>query len=140
MLLLAALIPALIAAAIHPNRPAWNEDELREGHIRLSDALNWGDQALWLDARSTEAYEQDHIPGAMPLNEDDWDRLFFEVMAVWRPGLKMVVYCDSKVCQASENVAERLQAESGRNIEVYILHNGWESWTEYQHRLNSFFD
>jgi len=140
LLCLTALVPAVAAALFHPKCPSWNEDVPREGHVLLADALNLGDQVLWLDARSQEEYEQGHIPDAMLLNEDDWDNLFFEVMAMWQPGRKLVVYCDSKVCQASEHVAERLAEESDVAVDVQVLHGGWESWQAYQQRLNSLMD
>lgn len=83
--------------------------------------------AIVLDARPAGFFEQSHIPGALNLNEDDWEGGLGGFLEVWSPELEVVVYCDSRACQASEHVAERIREELG--IEhVRILEGGWEAW------------
>ena len=68
---------------------------------------------LWLDARTAEAYEADHMPGALLLNEDDWEALIEPVFMAWEPGppeMRVVNYCDGRACQS---VAENLREETG---------------------------
>ena len=102
--------------------------ELEDGEILLTIALQSTDPVIWIDARSKENFELDHIPGAILLNEDNWEYLLAEFMEKWNPDLKVIVYCDSLLCRASKNVAQRLQDELQLN-NIYTLYGGWETWT-----------
>src|ERR1700760_670792 len=75
-ILLVALIPASLTAAFHPRRPPWSQETLAPGEEMLSTVLAWRGNVLWVDARSTEEYEAEHIPGALLLNLENWDELF----------------------------------------------------------------
>jgi rhodanese-related sulfurtransferase len=121
------MLPAAVAGMFHPKRPAWSAETLAPGEVALPTALGWGDKVLWLDARSEKEFDASHIPGGMLLNEDDWDDLLPRMLAAWRPGRIIVVYCSSLRCQASQEVAERLRKEA-RLPEVYVLKGGWEAW------------
>lgn len=126
------ILPAIGTGLLHPKAPIWNIAELKPGEIRVRDALAWGDQVLWIDARSGQLFEQEHIPGipgALRLNEDEWESLLPQLLQVWHPDRKVVVYCDSSACQASHNVARRLREEVGLT-DVYVLHGGWAAWKE----------
>lgn len=127
--LIVAMALAVGNALVNPNRPAWSADALRPGEIYLGD-VSWG-TVLWLDARTRGEYVRGHIPNALLLNEDSWDDLLSEVLNVWEPGQRIVVYCGSQACQASHGVAERLRVEVGIN-EVYVLKGGWEIWQASQ--------
>jgi rhodanese-related sulfurtransferase len=83
--------------------------------------------ALFLDARPVANYEMSHIPGAVPLPEDDFDRHFTLLEARLRSNFDAVVYCAGYGCEASHLVAERLK---GRGIHVAILNEGWPAWTD----------
>lgn len=129
VLLLLALPLALAvgSAHYHPRRPGWDLQRVPgEGEVSLQKALGWGSQALWLDARSRKAYQRQHVPGAMLLNEDDWESLMMAALEAWAPDRPLVVYC-SRECQSSHAVAERLKREAGLQ-DVYVLAGGWEAW------------
>lgn len=124
ILSLIALAPALGAAAfLHP---AWKADALLEGEIALAEASAKQPPVLWVDSRPAADYAKKHIPGALPLNEDAWSELLPAVLEKWSPGQSIVVYCGSKSCHASLQVAKRLR-EVGLSP-VYALHGGWEAW------------
>jgi len=80
-----------------------------------------------LDARPVANYEIEHIPGAVPLPEDDFDRHFAILEPRLRSSFDNVVYCAGYGCEASHLVAERLKA---RGIQVAILNEGWPAWTD----------
>lgn len=81
---------------------------------------------LWVDARSAAEYEAEHVPGALSLNMEEWDRLFPEFLDQWSPEKKIVVYCGAASCGLSQEVADRLRKS---NIPtVYVLKGGWEAW------------
>jgi rhodanese-related sulfurtransferase len=126
LILLAALIPAGLTAAFHPRRPAWSEDTLLPGEVKLQTVLAWGSDVLWIDARSLKDYEAEHVPGAILLNLEDWEQLFPRFLDRWRPEEKIVVYCSSTSCELSHEVAERLKTNG--ISPVYMLKGGWEAW------------
>lgn len=125
VLILVLPVPlALLTAALQP--PPVEIREPVDGVVGVSEAATWETEPLWIDARSTSAYQAGHIPGATLLNESDWSALVPGVLRHWRPGRPVVVYCGDAGCQASEAVARRLR-ELG--IEpVYVLEGGWDSW------------
>ena len=118
-------------AWLNPHRPAWNVETLGEGEVGLAEALAAGESALWIDARPEAQVRAGRIGNALPLNEDDWDQLLPRVFEQWRPGRRVIVYCDSQQCQASHEVARRLREEMGME-DVYTLKGGWEAWLAHQ--------
>jgi rhodanese-related sulfurtransferase len=124
--MLIALIPAGVAALVHPRRPEWSREVLAPGEERLKTVLAWGSAVLWVDARSQRDYETEHIPGALSLNLEEWDTLFPRFLDQWSPERKVVVYCSSLSCALSHEVADRL-TQSGVSP-VYVLKGGWEAW------------
>ena len=126
LIMLIALIPAGVAAFVHPRRPEWSREVLAPGEERLKTVLAWGSAVLWVDARSQRDYETEHIPGALSLNLEEWDTLFPRFLDQWSPERKVVVYCSSLSCALSHEVADRL-TQSGVSP-VYVLKGGWEAW------------
>jgi rhodanese-related sulfurtransferase len=127
VLLLAALVPALLTAWLHPHRPAflWQAPAVEE--VSLETVNSWPTGTLWVDARDANAFARRHVPGAILLNEDRWEALLPDFAAAWRSGQRVVVYCDSQSCQASQDVAVRLRREIG-GIDVFVLQGGWQAW------------
>jgi rhodanese-related sulfurtransferase len=95
--------------------------------VNLDQAQSWGANAIWVDARPDNEFEQDHVPAAIPLNEDRWNELLPTLLARWSLEKKIVVYCSSQSCNASREVARRLRDEAGLK-EVFVLQGGWETW------------
>jgi rhodanese-related sulfurtransferase len=83
--------------------------------------------ALFLDARGIDYYRMGHVPGALPLPEDDFDRAFATLEDTLRRRFDIVVYCSGYGCEASHIVARKLRE---RGIEVAILLEGWPAWTD----------
>ena len=103
---------------------------LREGdeQIAPADAREKLDKgALFLDARPVAFYEMSHIPGALPLPEDDFDRAFAKIEGRLRGSFDTIVYCSGFGCEASHLVARRLKE---RGIPAVVLAEGWPAWTE----------
>jgi rhodanese-related sulfurtransferase len=103
---------------------------LREGaeEIPAAQAKERFDRGvLFLDARPVANYEMSHIPNALPLPEDDFDRHFTAIESRLRSSFDAVVYCAGYGCEASHLVAERLKA---KGIHVAILNEGWPAWTD----------
>jgi rhodanese-related sulfurtransferase len=125
-----ALIPGLGSALFHPKRPAWTR-EMADDEIDLAAAMQWKERALWIDARSSEHYEQGHVPGALLLNMQEWDQQLDAVLDRWEPGRPVIVYCGSAACDASREVAAHLRNDVQFD-HVYVLKGGWEAWKAAQ--------
>ena len=121
------IFPALVNALVNPNRPAWSPDQLGEGEVNFAVVRGWSDPVMWVDARPRKDYEVEHIPSAMLLNEDEWSGLLPDFLERWEPGMRVVVYCSSRQCDASKSVAQRLRTEAAVDT-VYVLKGGWEAW------------
>jgi rhodanese-related sulfurtransferase len=83
--------------------------------------------ALFLDARPVAFYDMGHIPGALPLPEDDFDGAFAGLEPRLRNTLDLVVYCSGYGCEASHIVARKLRE---KGVHAAILHEGWPAWTD----------
>ena len=129
ILLAAAAVLALANGFLNPRAPEWTEARGAPGkdEVVLDAALASDKKILWIDARREADYAQSHIPGALPLNEDNWDERLPAVLSAWQPGRRVVVYCGSRQCQASREVAGRLRDETGL-ADVLVLRGGWVSW------------
>ena len=97
--------------------------------VTVVQARAWGENAIWIDARPDEEFARDHVPGALSLNEDRWNELLPQFLAVWSPEKKIVVYCSSQSCNASREVAHRLRNQAQPPMQnVFVLEGGWEEW------------
>ena len=82
---------------------------------------------VFVDARPRVDYEQNHVPGAILLNEDEFEDQIDPLLQSWDLTSPIVVYCGSRVCQASHAVADRLRDEFGLEP-VYVMKGGWSAW------------
>lgn len=106
----------------------WAAPELAAGEIRIVDARAL--DVLWLDARSEADYQADHIPGALLLNEDNWESGIMELMGAWLPAPRpIVIYCGSERCGTSQRIADRLR-KALPDAEIYSLKGGWDAWSK----------
>ena len=115
-----------LAGGLSPQPGA--EPELQAGEIYLSDAQTLN--AIWVDARAVEEFEESHLPGALFFDESDWDTGLLELMNIWfiqpRP---IVIYCGAEACDTSKRIAERLR-KSLPDAEIYSLKGGSVAWQE----------
>ncbi len=128
-LLVLALLPAAVQGFYQREKIPWQARVAESDQVSVEVARGWGANALWVDARPAEEFERDHIPGAIPLNEDRWNELlppFLEKQ--WSPEKKIVVYCSAASCNLAEDVARRLREEAKLPNEIRILKGGWEAW------------
>jgi len=127
LLLGLAFLPAIGQAIYYRNDVSWHQRPTDAALVSVAQAKGWGDAALWIDARPEEEFARGHVPGAMRLNEDEWNALLPAILTVWAPERKLVVYCSRQSCNASHAVAERLRNEAEVK-NVFVLDGGWEEW------------
>jgi len=127
ILLALALAPGVGEAVYFRHRISWQSAVLPSELVTVDQARTWGGIVIWVDARPDEEFASDHVPGALSLNEDRWNELLPQFLAVWSPGTKVVVYCSSLSCNTSREVARRLRREA-QLPDVFVLEGGWEAW------------
>jgi rhodanese-related sulfurtransferase len=128
-LILAALslLPCIGQAIYFRDKVSWQSPIPPSELVKIDQARAWGDSAIWVDARPEDEFSRDHVPGAIPLNEDRWNELLPQFLAAWSPGKKVVVYCSAQNCDLAREVAERLRKEA-QLPDVFVLDGGWEAW------------
>ena len=133
VLIALAFVPAIGEAIYFRDKVSWQSPIPPSESVTLEQAQAWGANAIWLDARPDADFEREHVPGAIPLNEERWNELLPQFLASWSPDKKVVVYCSSHSCNASREVAKKLRDEAqlkdseGKNC-VFVLQGGWEEW------------
>jgi len=127
MLAVLALLPAAGEAIYFRDKISWRSPIAPSESVNLDQARRWGENAIWVDARPDEEFARDHVPGALPLNEDRWNELLPQFLAAWSPGKKVVVYCSAESCDLAREAAERLRKEA-QISDVFVLQGGWEAW------------
>jgi rhodanese-related sulfurtransferase len=96
--------------------------------ISLADAkkLFTEKAAVFMDARSSDDYESEHIQGAHSLPWHDVDRRFIAVAENISPDTPIITYCDGETCSLSHDLALFLLNMGFNNVRVLV--NGWTVW------------
>jgi rhodanese-related sulfurtransferase len=127
LLLTLAIVPAIVGGVYHREKISWRSRIPASEIVDLDLVRSWDGNVIWVDARPDNEYEQDHIPGALLVNEDRWNELLPPFLAQWSPEKKVVVYCSTKSCNLAGDVARRLREEAQLQ-NVFVLEGGWEEW------------
>lgn len=131
LLLGLAFLPAIGQAIYFRSAASWHHPPVDSALVSLEKAKGWGDTVIWVDARPEADFERGHVPGALLLNEDEWNAQLRTFLTAWSPERKVVVYCSALSCSASHAVAERLRNEAELK-NIYVLEGGWEAWQKAQ--------
>jgi rhodanese-related sulfurtransferase len=126
-----AVLPAALQAFYLREKIPWQSRVADSDFVEVGAARAGGANVIWVDARPTDEFERDHIPGAASLNEDHWGEGLPQFLAKdWSPEKKIVVYCSAASCNLAEDVARRLREEARLPNDIRILKGGWEAWQE----------
>jgi rhodanese-related sulfurtransferase len=131
LLIALAFLPGIGEAVYFRDKVSWQSPVSSSETATVEQARAWGNDVLWVDARPDEEFAADHVPGAIPLNEDRWNELLPQFLGAWAqaPGKKVIVYCSSQSCNLSRDVAVRLRKQSDPPMQnVFVLEGGWEEW------------
>lgn len=88
----------------------------------LSVALNAGEKVMVVDGRSAEAFDLEHIPGALSLCHKD---INFRTTETLDKSVTYVCYCDGIGCNASTKTAMKLMT---LGFQVKELIGGLDWW------------
>lgn len=132
--LLISSLAALAAAAvfqIHPRSPSLYlvQEPLKADQVSLHEIRErWNDDVIWLDARPRDQFDAEHIPGALLLNEQEFDPLLLGILDTLQAASKpIIIYCGGQKCNASRHVREKLRSMVPLD-DCYILQGGWPAW------------
>ncbi|MBF8247650.1 MAG: Rhodanese domain protein [Bacteroidetes bacterium] len=103
---LAALAPAMIS---------WNE----------ARTFFEAKKALFIDARNPLEYRRGHIPGAINIPLNDFEKKK-DLLAKTSKGKLLVTYCDGAECNSSMSMAEKLMELGYTNVKIFF--GGWQDW------------
>ena len=124
-------VATVLTWKFHPGAPALylNAEPLGDGEISIQDALekeaNGG--VIWIDARAEAKFATRHIPGAILLNEFDFNRLLMDSFhLIANQDRPIIVYCGSHSCKASGKIAGQLREKM--IPDVFVLKGGWDAW------------
>jgi rhodanese-related sulfurtransferase len=124
-----ALLPALVQALCLRDKIPWQSRVAESDLVEIDTARGWAGDVLWVDARPSEEFERDHVPGAVSLSPDRWDEELAQFLGTqWSPEKKIVVYCSAASCNLAEDVAHRLRDKAKLPNDIRILKGGWEAW------------
>jgi len=129
LLIALAVIPAAGEAIYFRQKVSWASRIPASEIVDFDLVRSWGENVTWVDARPDNEYQQDHVPGAISLNEDHWNELLPQFLGQWSPDKKVVVYCSTKSCNLAGDVARRLREEAQLK-NVFVLEGGWEEWVK----------
>lgn len=86
-------------------------------------------EAMFIDARSEEAYATGRIPGAFSLPYKGFEDDGVPEMVDYLPRDQLlVIYCDGADCHASQVVYDRLIELGFLPERMKIFHGGWTEW------------
>ena len=85
-------------------------------------------KAVFIDARTSEAYRQGHILCAQNLPWETMEEHMDRATAEIPPEETIIVYCDGEDCMLSEYVARELFYRGYYHVKVLV--NGWTKWLE----------
>ena len=117
----------------HPHRPLFYQAQapLMQGEITLEQVVaRFGNNVLWIDARSQREYQAETIPGALYLGASDFDHQLEEHwLSLQDEKRPVVVFCSQQACKASQEVRKKLM-EALPLLEIYALRGGWQTWQQ----------
>ena len=92
---------------------------------QAKEAHKSGD-ALFVDARDREFFEQGRIPGAVSLPVRDFDSVFPRLKEQLRSAPRVITYCDGASCEMSVELTEKLLFADLEYIEIFT--GGIQQW------------
>lgn len=106
---------------------------LPEGAVSLETAHRLYNEgiAIFIDARSPDAYAEGRIPGAINIPYDQLPKYLDALQSQVLKSDHIICYCWSTTCDFSDQLATELKIMGYENVEVFTA--GWDRWTEAGH-------
>ncbi|MCX8011384.1 MAG: rhodanese-like domain-containing protein [Ignavibacteria bacterium] len=111
-----------------------NSSTLGVSDISIKKALEllYYKQAVFIDARNPENYEQEHLPDAINIPYREFDNHIEKVFSLPKDTI-IVTYCEGINCNMSHELAKNL-AQFGFK-KVYVMKEGISEWSRNSYPL-----
>jgi rhodanese-related sulfurtransferase len=83
-------------------------------------------QTIFLDVRRAKLFAAGRVAGALNLPAEEFTQRFPEFAPMLPRETEILVYCDSRHCELSRQVADRLAQLGYRSIRIF--YHGWDEW------------
>jgi len=108
--------------------------------LEEAEGMYYARAAVFLDARSAEAYHEGHIEGALTLPWEgppweDLDTRIAEKLRDYSSETIFITYCDGEACSMSKELAMVMLERGYTNVRVLV--NGWTLWQDRQLPVDS---
>ena len=91
------------------------------------EALLADPNVITLDARPRVFYEISHLPGALSLSREQFEKDIRLIETTLRePGRTLLVYCSDPSCEDGARVCRALQERGFKSLHLY--HGGFDEW------------
>ncbi|MEA2084156.1 MAG: rhodanese-like domain-containing protein [Thermodesulfobacteriota bacterium] len=112
---------------------AKSRDDVVEREIEIKDILEAKEiydsgNAVFVDARSRDEYEEAHIAGAVSIPAYEFDEYIIEFEALCPVSVPVATYCSGRECEDSHMVAQYLIEAGYTDVRVFI--DGYSLWFE----------
>ncbi len=81
---------------------------------------------IFVDARLEQDYKAGHIPRALSLPFEEFDKYYPQVEPLLPRDKNIVTYCDGTECEASLFLARLLRTKGFKNLKIFF--GGWTEW------------
>jgi rhodanese-related sulfurtransferase len=88
-------------------------------------------EALFLDARPPDEFQEQHVPGALNLQPEKLAESGPAALAGIPKDRQIVVYCDQESCNLALQMAAKLQSLGFSNVTAFL--GGFRAWDEAGH-------
>ena len=136
-----SVILALVVNALSPRGIAlvgkWDSANLvgdATDQQKIIDSVAWAKsifdkgEALFVDARSQNDYENGHIPGAVSLPMGQFEAGIEFFLNRYPPDQPIVTYCSGRTCEDSHDLAHALSDVGFTDVRIFIDGiPGWEA-------------
>jgi rhodanese-related sulfurtransferase len=145
MLLAVAVVAALIFNGVSPDGiPLFGQWDTAQGVVNAGDRAGFVDvdreirtvsqaramfdegAAVFVDARSADAYAEGHIPGAISLPVNDFDEKIPKFWERYPLQEEIVTYCSGRTCEDGHHLARLLEEVGYERVRVFI--DGYPGW------------
>jgi len=100
-----------------------NESSITQISFPRALDLVTSEEAVLLDARSIDKFQKSHVPGAISIPADNFEKYSYRLKEIPK-SKKFLVYCDSKICGQAEEVTIHL-IKTGYT-KVYVIKEGFD--------------
>lgn len=97
--------------------------------VKQAEKMHTDPRVLFADARNKSEYDQGHIPGAIPLPLNEFDKYYEMYKSRITKAKQIVTYCHGLGCKLSDKVAQKLYVDKKiHNVAGFF--GGWPQWQQ----------